>query len=433
MAYDESAAKRIHSAETFSPRASANTDQQTAPTAATLPQITIDLGVIFGAVLCADVPMDMGDPSVARLIGHQETYTSVYGLTRANSWPADRLFIVPAANPPPRCPACLSPSRKGVLAVRENMFGIKEDLDYSVCGSCGSLALISVPEDLGSSYPANYYSVDLDPERALGAPGVRQLAKLVIGSVLWGHGVVAGTATRVIPRRQLRTLVSVLRSIRAAGLVNGKKTRVLDVGCGSGMLVFALGLAGLKGVTGVDPFLSGERELSTGGRLRRQDLREVEDRYDLIMFHHSFEHVPDPEATLREAVKRLTPGGRVLIRMPTSSSHAFETYGAAWVQLDAPRHLVVFSREGLDSLCGRVGAAILSVDDDSTGFQFWGSEQYLLGIPLMDGQSVMVAPRHAPFSKGQLKGWEKQAVALNRTGRGDQAAWVIAPATTSGR
>ena len=314
-----------------------------------------------------------------------------------------------------------------VLVVRENMFGIEEDFDYGVCPACGSLALISIPDDMSSYYPTNYYSVDLDPEQALGASGVRQFAQVVIGSVLWGRGVLSGAATALIPRRQLRTLVSVLSSIRRAGLINGRKTRVLDVGCGSGMLVFALGLAGVKDVTGVDPFMLAERTLSTGGRLRRQDLSEVEGLYDLIMFHHSFEHVRDPEAILREALKRLTPGGRILIRMPTPSSQTFETYGAAWVQLDAPRHLVVLSRAGVDRLCERVGATVVSVDDDSTGFQFWGSEQYLRGIPLMDGGSVMVAPRDAPFSKAQLQSWEKQAVVLNGQGRGDQAAWVIAP------
>jgi hypothetical protein len=123
----------------------------------------------------------------------------------------------------------------------------------------------------------------------------------------------------------------------------------------------------------------------------------------------------------------VSPGGRVLIRMPTASSHAFETYGAGWAQLDAPRHLVVFSRPGMESLCQRTGATIVSVDDDSSGFQFWGSEQYLRGIPLMDGRSVMVGPRDSPFSRPQLQGWEKQAVALNRQGRGDQAAWVVTP------
>ena len=151
---------------------------------------------------------------------------------------------MPLTNAAQRCPACLSESQSDVLTVRENMFGIQENFDYSVCADCGTVALISVPEDMAPYYPRNYYSVDLDPERALGAPGVRQFAQVVIGSVLWGRGVLSGMATAVIPRRQLRTLVSVLSSIRGAGLVNGKESRVLDVGCGSGILVFALGLAG---------------------------------------------------------------------------------------------------------------------------------------------------------------------------------------------
>src|ERR1019366_2148533 len=133
--------------------------------------------------------------------------------------------------------------------------------------------------------------------------------------VLWGRGVFSGMATAAIQRRQLRTLVSVLGSIRRAGLTRGKPTLVLDVGWGSGMLVFARGLAGVKDVLGVDPFMSAGRDLSTGGRLMQQVFSEVEGTFGLIMFHHSLENVPDPEASLREALKRLTPGGRVLVRM----------------------------------------------------------------------------------------------------------------------
>src|SRR5688500_15488727 len=46
MAYEASAANRIQRAETSSPRDSASTVQQTAPTTATAPQTIIDFGVI---------------------------------------------------------------------------------------------------------------------------------------------------------------------------------------------------------------------------------------------------------------------------------------------------------------------------------------------------------------------------------------------------
>src|SRR5665811_11953 len=77
MAYDESAANRIHSADTFSPRARANTVQQTAPTSATAPQATIDLGVIFRPVRSGDVTVDMGSSWGEMLSGAESTLVPV--------------------------------------------------------------------------------------------------------------------------------------------------------------------------------------------------------------------------------------------------------------------------------------------------------------------------------------------------------------------
>ncbi|GAB3251025.1 hypothetical protein GCM10027448_16140 [Nocardioides dilutus] len=67
MAYDDSAANRIHSAETSSPRDSARTLQQTAPTTATAPQIAMDFGLIRGfppgVLVRTGVVIDMADSS----------------------------------------------------------------------------------------------------------------------------------------------------------------------------------------------------------------------------------------------------------------------------------------------------------------------------------------------------------------------------------
>ena len=68
--------------------------------------------------------------------------------------------------------------------------------------------------------------------------------------------------------------------------------------------------------------------------------------------------------------------------MPTVSSEAYETYGIDYYGLDAPRHLTIFSRSGMDRLCQEHGFRVVRVADDSDSAQFWASEQIRRRIPL---------------------------------------------------
>ncbi len=328
---------------------------------------------------------------------------------------------------PRPCPACGATSPAAETQLREMMFGLERSFGYLTCPDCASLYIRDVPEDLATFYASDYYSFDLDPEASMGAPGARQLVALLGRSVLFGHGRLATLTSRAVPVRRLRTLVSLLSSVRLAGLPAGPETRVLDVGSGSGALVLALGLAGMRSVVGVDPFNEADRTLSTGAEVLRRDLGEVTGTFDLVMLHHSFEHVPDPGATLADVRRLLAPGGRLLVRMPTVSSAAYERYGADWIQLDPPRHLTLFSREGMLRRAAASGFDVVDVVDDSTAFQFWGSEQARRGIALTAPESHFVAPRKSPFGMSQGRAWQRQARELNRQGRGDQAVWVLTP------
>lgn len=322
------------------------------------------------------------------------------------------------------CPACGGAAAGAPVVVAEMMFGRDEEFAYLECTACATLWLRDVPADLSAYYPTDYYSIDVDPEHALGRAGVRQFATVVSRSVLFGRRRVAGLAARVVRMRQFHSFLIALDSLAFAGLPRGRDSRVLDVGCGSGVLVYALGLAGVRTSLGVDPFAPADRDLDSGARVVRRDLSEVEGTFDLVTFHHSFEHVPDPGRSLADAQRVLAPGGRILVRMPTVSSAAYEEYGADWVQLDAPRHLTVFSREGMAKLAERHGLRVVGVLDDSTGFQFWGSEQVRRGVPLMDERSVLMSQDHS-FTRAELDAWQQRAAELNRAGRGDQAAWLL--------
>lgn len=326
------------------------------------------------------------------------------------------------------CPACGSGQRSRTFDVAEMMFGRDETFTYAQCGDCETVCLLTVPVDLGSYYPTDYYSIDTDPEQALGGFPRRPFAQIMGRSALFGKGRLVSMARRVISMRQFHTLMSLLDSVARAG-GRSRSTRVLDVGCGSGALVYALALSGVHDVTGVDPFAPGDRTFDNGARIRRAGLDDLGSTYDLVMFHHSFEHVPDPRASLEAGMQVLADDGRILVRMPTVSSEAFETYGPQWVQLDAPRHLAVFSRAGMDRLAQGVGLVVEQVWDDSTAFQFWGSEQVRRGVPLMDPESLMHNADSSLFTKDQLAIWHEQSKRLNRASRGDQAVWVLRRAT----
>lgn len=325
----------------------------------------------------------------------------------------------------PNCPFCARGEGGDPLDVAEMMFGWDESFTYLTCRDCGTVWLPEIPADMGRYYPESYYSVDTDPQHALGRPGVRQFASAVARSVLFGSSRLATTARRGVPMRQFHSFVTVLEGIAAAGMSKGKDTRVLDVGCGSGIMIYALALAGVEKPIGVDPFAPVDRTFDNGALLLRRHLDDVEGTFDLIMFHHSLEHVPDPAASLESALTKLAPGGRILVRMPTVSSEAYETYGTDYYGLDAPRHITIPSRAGVEALAERVGLRVVTTRDDSSSAQFWASEQVRRGIPLMAPTSHMVSEAESPFTKAEIAGWTERARQLNEQARGDQSAWVL--------
>ena len=329
-----------------------------------------------------------------------------------------------------RCPACDSPAVTRIVEIPEQMFGLPEIFTYAECGGCGSLWITDLPADLRKYYDtATYYSFDQDPETVMGRLGVRQAITAVGRTMLFGPHRAVERLVQHAPSRELRTLISILASVRLAGLPQGRKTSVLDVGAGAGTLVFALGLAGLSDVVGIDPFLAAERRLGRSGSLLRRELAEVEGTFDLIMLHHSLEHVPQPRRTLALAKERLNPGGRVLVRTPTISSEAYEEYGTSWIGCDAPRHITLFTREGIDRMATDIGLATVAVLDDSNESQFWASEQFRDGVPFVAQDSHFVNPKESRFDRKQIRDWRRRATRLNALGRGDQAAWVLAPST----
>lgn len=316
-----------------------------------------------------------------------------------------------AGTPPPPCRICGSTRAAGRHTALEMMNGTREPFAYFQCADCGCLQIESIPHDLARHYEGGYYSYT--PPRRAANPLKRWAVHARHRWALHGRDPLGWLMYR-------RAAAYAVRSLRPLRL--RPDTRVLDVGCGAGGLIFELAELGCRGVLGIDPFIDADRAYDNGARVLRLGLDDAPGRWDVVMFHHSFEHLPDPAAALRRTAALLDDGGHCLLRVPTVSSHAWRHYGVHWVQLDAPRHLCLFARESIEHLAAAAG---FDLAFDSDAFQFWGSEQYRRGIALRDARSYAVNPAAGLFSAQEMADWARRAVELNRQGQGDQASFLL--------
>jgi SAM-dependent methyltransferase len=307
------------------------------------------------------------------------------------------------------CRICGNAEGNREFAVREMMFGLRDAFPYFQCAKCECLQIRDIPSDMAKYYPANYYSMEgsLPASKGLASDAARRLDALFrLGIANYGH-------------TKRREIFDWFRYSRA-----GLSARILDVGCGRGALLHELRLDGFRDLSGVDPFVAKDLEYGNGIRIKKAQLWDLPGPYDLIMMHHSFEHMPEPMRTLEAASRLLAPGGALLIRIPVVG-FAWREYGADWFQIDAPRHFYLHSRKSLAHLAERAGYRIDAVIYDSKASQLWASEQYRRDIPHRDPRSHGENPKQSGFSQAEIRAFERRARELNAAEDGDAACFIL--------
>jgi SAM-dependent methyltransferase len=293
------------------------------------------------------------------------------------------------------------------------MLGLRQRFAYFECAGCGALQIAAVPPDLGSYYAPPYYS--FTPPRPAGRFR-RMLMRRLTAHTLGDRSLVGSLLSRVHPAPP------VVAGAVLAGL--GRDARILDVGAGAGQMLVSLHDYGFRNLLGVDAFIDGDISYDSGVRVLRRPIEEVDGRFDLIMFHHSFEHVTDPSATLAAAGTRLTDSGWILIAMPIAAA-SWREYGTDWVELDAPRHLHVHTQASFRILAGAAGLQVRRIVWDTTSFELWGSEQYRRNIPLSDPRSHGMGGSGEIFTDREMRNFEQRAAELNRAGQAGRGSFWL--------
>ncbi|MFY0642850.1 MAG: class I SAM-dependent methyltransferase [Bacteroidia bacterium] len=312
------------------------------------------------------------------------------------------------------CRICNNSQDNQTYTAKEMMYGLRKEFDYFQCSNCNCLQIADFPADMSLYYPDNYYSFEkYDGKKFKGFIG--RFKRIQYASMLK-------------EKSPLKGLMASLSGSNDYNIFNGlgihSKSKILDVGCGNGKsFLNPLAEIGFNNVKGCDPFINESIEYDNGLSIAKSNIFEIEGKWDVITYHHSFEHIPNPLEHMKKVSELLNPAGVCIIRIPTVSSYAWEHYGVNWVQLDAPRHFFLHSAQSMKVLANHAALELYKSIYDSTHFQFTGSEKYLKGIPLS-------APRprglkNMLLRKIKKQGFKKKAKLLNHENRGDQAAFFF--------
>ena len=150
------------------------------------------------------------------------------------------------------------------------------------------------------------------------------------------------------------------------------RSRVLDVGCGTGVITDVIRSLRSASVIGIEPDPTRvQRARARGlevheGVLTAEFLRQHE-RFDVIVFADVLEHLPNPAAVVLLAKEGLKPGGSVVISVP-NVAHWFVRSALFWGSFDYEEsglmdatHLRWFTRQTIRELLERLGFEVTAL------------------------------------------------------------------------
>jgi SAM-dependent methyltransferase len=160
---------------------------------------------------------------------------------------------------------------------------------------------------------------------------------------------------------------------------NIQECSVLDVGCGSGEKLAFFKQQGWQKVQGVEiDKHSCEIGKANGIDIFNGTLIEAafpDNSFDYVRSNHSFEHIINNKAVLREMFRVCKPGGKVFLGVPNTASLNFRIFKKYWYFLGIPFHPFGYNPKNLKILLRKTGFEIDKVGFNSSALGILGSMQ----------------------------------------------------------
>ncbi len=203
--------------------------------------------------------------------------------------------------------------------------------DYFTCPSCGTVQLANVSDSIltYAYHDTDYYG------------GEKEKFK-------W-------------PFSWLFNLAKKLSARKVANMMANPEATVLDVGCGTGSFLQALGKLGYTKLWGNEirsPRNPCPKITWIEGKF--SSLHLPHQKFDLITLFHVFEHLQEPRQVISRLNHLVQIDGKVILSLPNIESRQSKTYGAQWFHLDPPRHLHLIPPSTLKAHFSECGFELVS-------------------------------------------------------------------------
>lgn len=268
-----------------------------------------------------------------------------------------------------RCPLCEGAARPRFDGMVDGLWGVPGEWSIKACSVCSALWLDPRPDprNIGKAYQGYYTHEPPSGPKGFALHAARALAShaAALRFAPGFRGTIARSTTGAFP------WLAELLDLSARYIRPRRGAALLDVGCGDGRSLDWLGRMGWR-AKGCEV----DESAVKSARLRGFDVVQgtasdfPDESFDAVTSSHVLEHVHDPKGFLQQCRRIVRPGGQVVAVTPNTRSPLLERFGRHWVQLDAPRHLILFNEDNLSELAKAAGFSKIEIRRTARGAQW---------------------------------------------------------------